>query len=130
MPNSPGTWVLVLPLKAPLMTPNSQRRAHWTAVAKAKADHELLVTAALAKAKLKRIDGPVSVRIIWYAPDARRRDVDSLAPLGKSVLDALEKRNVIDNDHSEIVREISFGPIVVARDNPRIEVVINRADPG
>ena len=119
-------WVLVLPLKAPLMTPNSQRRAHWTSVAKAKADTELLVGAAVGKAKLKKIDGPIRVRIVWYAADARKRDVDSLSVLAKAVLDTLQKKKVIEDDHFRIVQEVKLGPVVIARDNPRIEVVISR----
>lgn len=108
------------------MTQNGQRRAHWTQVAKAKADTELMVAAAAGKIKLRKLDGPISVRIVWYAADARKRDVDSLSVLAKSVLDALTKKGIIDDDHSGIVREVSLGPIVISRDRPRIEIVIRR----
>lgn len=117
-------WVLVLPLKAPLMTLNMQRRAHWSAVAKAKADTEIVVAAALKKAKLRRIDEPISIRLVWFAPDARRRDVDGLAPMLKSVLDCLVKRKVLVDDSSGYVREAKLGPIVVDRVAPRFEVRI------
>jgi Holliday junction resolvase RusA-like endonuclease len=110
------------------MTQNSQRRAHWSEVRKAKADTEFLVGLALNKAKLTKIGGPISVRVVWYAADARRRDVDSLSVLLKSCLDALEKRNVIANDDYKTVREVVLGPIVVARDNPRIEIQISEVD--
>lgn len=118
----------MLPLKAPLMTQNTQRRAHWTEVAKAKADTEFLVSAAAAKAKLRKIDGPISVRIVWYASDARKRDVDSLSVLAKSCLDALKKREIIKDDHAGIVTEVHLGPICISRDNPRIEIVIRRVE--
>ena len=130
MMNSPEKWVLVLPLKAPMMSANGQRRAHWTGVARAKADTEVIVLAAARKAKLKRVDGLLSVRIIWYAPDARKRDVDSLAVLAKSSLDALKKGNIIDDDHAGIIHEVNLGPIIIARDNPRIEIHVRRVEAG
>jgi hypothetical protein len=99
-------------------------------VAKAKADTEIIVLAAARKAKLDRVDGLLSVRIIWYAPDARKRDVDSLAVLAKSSLDALKKGKIIDDDHAGIVHEVSLGPIIIARDNPRIEIHVRRLEAG
>ncbi len=118
--------VLTLPLKAPLLTQNSQRRAHWSEVAKAKADVELVVGEAIKKAKLEPIDGPVSIRLIWFAPDARSRDVDSLAPMMKACLDALVKRQIISDDNWRIVHEALLGPVVIARDNPRFELRIRK----
>ena len=113
-----------------MMSTNGQRRAHWTGVAKAKADTEIIVLAAARKAKLRHVDGLLSVRIIWYAPDARKRDVDSLAVLAKSSLDALKKGKIIDDDHAGIVHEVSLGPIIIARDNPRIEIHVRRLEAG
>lgn len=124
MTSSPQKWDLVLPIKAPLMTQNSQRRAHWTEVSRAKSDTELLVFAAARRAKVPHLDGPISVRVVWYAPDARVRDVDSLGVFAKSCLDAFKKGGIIDDDHSGIVREVILGPIVISRDNPRIEIRI------
>jgi Holliday junction resolvase RusA-like endonuclease len=112
------------------MNTNGQRRAHWTQVARAKSDSEVIVLAAARKAKLPPLDGPISVRIVWFTPDARKRDVDSLAVLAKSSLDALKKGNIINDDHAGIVHEVSLGPIVIARDNPRIEVWIRRVEAG
>lgn len=106
------------------MTQNGQRRAHWNEVRRAKAETELLFGSALNKAKLTKIEGPITVRAIWYAPDARRRDVDSLSVLMKSCLDALEKRGVIENDDYLTVREVHLGPVIISRDNPRIEIHI------
>lgn len=108
------------------MTQNSQRRSHWNQVRQAKAETEMLFGSALTKAKLFKIEGPITVRVIWFAADARRRDVDSLAVLCKSCLDTLEKRKVIENDDYNTVREVTLGPIVIARDNPRIEVHIEK----
>ena len=112
------------------MTPNSQRRAHWAQVAKAKSETELHIEAALNRAGLTRLDGPISVRVLWFAPDARRRDVDSLAVFLKAVLDTLQRKRVIADDHSGIVHDVRLGPIVVSRDNPRLEVHIRGVEAG
>lgn len=117
---------LILPLRAPLLTLNEQRRAHWTTVAKAKLDTEIVVGEAIKKAKLKPVDGPITVQLVWYAPDLRHRDVDGLAPMAKACLDALRKKGIIADDHSELVRELHLGPIVVSRDQPRFELLIHR----
>lgn len=97
-------------------------------MAKAKAEVELLTVAAAKAARLKPIKGPVSVRLVWWAPDARRRDVDSMAPMLKAVLDALVKKGIIPDDRSEIVREAALGPVCIARDNPRFELHILRLE--
>lgn len=110
------------------MSANDQRRAHWSKVRSAKADTEQLVAIAAHNAGVGEICGPVSVRIVWYAPDGRKRDVDSLSVFAKSCLDSLKKKKVIPDDSSDIVTEVKLGPIVIARDNPRIEVIIRRVD--
>lgn len=121
-------WHLVIPVRAPLMSANDQRRAHWSKVREAKGNTEQLVAIAAHNCGLKKIVGPVSVRVVWYAPDARKRDVDSLSVFAKACLDALKKRKVIEDDNSEIVTELHLGPIIIARDNPRLEVVIRRVE--
>lgn len=110
------------------MTSNQQRRAHWTTVRDAKETTELFVQVGVKKAKIPPIGGPVSVRLVWYAPDARRRDVDSMAPMLKAVLDALVKIKVIPDDRSDIVVEAHLGPIVISRDDPRFECVIRELE--
>lgn len=122
----PDRWVLVLPLRKPLMTLNMQRRAHWSEVAKAKSETAMLVGVAAKKAKLPPMAGLVCVRLVWYAPDARRRDCDGLAPMMKAILDCLVELNVLPDDSSRYVSDVRLGPIVIARDNPRFEIHIRR----
>ncbi|MFM8798719.1 MAG: hypothetical protein ACKODT_07165 [Fluviibacter sp.] len=122
--------VLTLPLKAPLMTLNMQRRSHWSVVAKAKSETALLVGSAVKSARLKRFDCPISVRLVWFAPDARRRDVDGLAPMMKSILDALVELELIDDDSSRHVHDVQLGPIIISRDHPRFEIHIHRNEAG
>lgn len=118
--------VLTLPLRQPLLTQNAQRRAHWTAVRAAKRDTEIVVGEAVKAAGVGPIEGPVTVQLIWFAPDARNRDTDGLAPMMKAVLDALVKKGVLPDDNAKVVTETICGPIVVSRDNPRFEVHIRR----
>lgn len=119
-------WLLKLPLRTPLMTLNTQRRSHWSVIAKAKADTEFLVGVAAKKANLPSFDSPITVRLVWHAPDARRRDVDGLAPMMKAILDALVHLGVVVDDSSKYVRDVRLGPICIARDDPRFEIIIRR----
>jgi len=113
------------------MTPNGQRRAHWSEVRRCKAETEMIVSAAASK--LEPITKPVVVTVIWYAPDLRVRDSDSLAVLLKATLDSLCKKTVngqpiLRGDDHRYVHQTRCGPIVVARDNPRIEVLIETVE--
>ena len=74
--------------------------------------------------------GPVSVRVVWFAPDARRRDVDSLATFAKAFLDALCKMGIISDDNSSIVVELKLGPIFISRENPRVEAHVRIVETG
>jgi Holliday junction resolvase RusA-like endonuclease len=117
-------FVLVLPLKAPLLSSNDQRRAHWREVQKAKADTELIVGAAIKKARLLKLVYPISVRLVWYAPTAHRRDPDSLGPMLKACIDALVKKELIPDDSGAYVYEAVMGPVIISRDRPRFELII------
>lgn len=119
---------IVLPLRAPLMTQNKQRGAHWTTVRGAKDDLEWLVVFGARKAKVPKIDGPVSARLVWYTPDAKPRDTDGIAPMMKGCLDALVKLGIIEDDNSKIVVESCLGPFIVSRDNPRFELIIKQLE--
>lgn len=128
--SNPGTGrlVLTLPLRSPPLSANDQRRAHWTQVAKAKREMELIVTSAINQAKAKPIDGPVTVQLVWYAPTAHARDTDGLAPMMKACLDALVKKKVLVDDNNRVVHQTILGPIVVSRDRPRFELIIKRLE--
>ena len=108
------------------MTANQQRQAHWTKVRQAKADVEQLVWAVVKQSKIQPVDGLVSIRLVWFAPDARERDSDGLYPMMKAVVDGLVKSNILKGDSNKHVYDTRCGPIVVARDNPRMEVWIRR----
>lgn len=120
------THLLTLPLRRPLMTANDQRRAHWSAVRAAKADTELLVRSAAQRARLPRF-GRCHVTVTWYAPDARIRDSDALAPCLKAVLDALVRGGWLPGDDHWFVASTRQA-IAVDRANPRITIEIDPID--
>jgi len=118
-----NTYTIRLNLKGPLLTSNEQRRAHWTKVRDAKAATGLIAWAALYKADIA-VTPPVEVWVTWYAPDARRRDSDSLGPCLKACLDSIVKAGIgLPDDSSEYVRR-SGSSVVVDRADPRIELSI------
>lgn len=112
-----------LKLKRPLLTSNEQRRAHWTKVRDAKRNTEMHARFALRRADIAVVP-PVEVWVTWYAPDARRRDSDSLGPCLKACLDALVNADIgLSDDSSEYVTR-SGCSVVVDRADPRIEITI------
>lgn len=113
-------YSITLPLLRPPLTLNDQRRAHWTKVRRAKAEVENLV-GWHARAQLPkglRLDR-VRLTVIWYAPNARVRDADSLAPLTKSALDALVRSGYLLNDDSTHVLSVAQ-QVRIDREHPRI----------
>ena len=115
------THTLTIPIPKPPMSSNDQRRAHWTKVRSAKAEVEMLVKSAARAAKLPRI-AKCSIRVVWHAPDARRRDGDSLGPFVKASLDALTQGWLVD-DSWAYVTETTMA-VCVDRARPRIEIQI------
>ncbi len=108
-------------LRRPPMTSNDQRRAHWTTVRNAKAEVEYRVRHAAQQARIGTLTVPQAVSVTWYAPDARRRDSDSLSPFLKASLDALVKCGVLRDDCPPHVAQTAMRT-VVDRTNPRIEI--------
>jgi Holliday junction resolvase RusA-like endonuclease len=97
-------------------------------VAAAKQEVELVVSSVISSNRVKPISGLVTVQLIWYAPTAHPRDTDGLAPMMKACLDALVKKKVLKDDNNRIVWQTLLGPIVVDRDQPRFELVIQSLD--
>lgn len=97
------TRVLTVPVARPPMTANDQRRAHWTKVREAKRAAETLVFASAKTANLPKCLAPSHVSIIWFAPDKRRRDPDSLGCFLKACLDSLVIYGAWKDDSSEYI---------------------------
>jgi len=74
------------------------------------------------------ISEPVHIEYHWYEPN-RRRDKDNIAFAKKFVQDALVKAGVLANDGWQEI--VSFADrFGIDKDNPRVEVVIERAGKG
>lgn len=126
--SSPITVKLVLPIERPLITPNTTRGVHWTKIKEARDATALLMKQALRKAKVTTIETPVHITMMWYAPDRHTRDPESLAAQAKLCVDSLVKEKVIPDDNSVQVYQVALGPVIVARDNPRLELWIRTVD--
>lgn len=120
------THTLSLNLSRPPMTSNDQRRAHWTTMRRAKALVGKLAELAAHKHNVPPLSG-CRVTVVWFAPDARRRDPDSLAPCLKAVLDGLTRAGVFVDDRAPWVVETAMR-VEVDRNNPRIEIRIEETE--
>lgn len=116
------TYRITVDMPRPPLTSNDQRRAHWTKVRTAKTDVETAVSWQARAAKIPTVDY-ADVTVIWYAPDAKRRDPDALSPFLKAALDALVHAGVLEDDNSKYVRQVAMRTLI-DRTNPRIEILI------
>lgn len=116
------TYTLTVDARKPPMTSNEMRRAHYRAIAKAKKEAAEPV-ACLVKAQNIPLLDRVDVTVTWFAPDARRRDSDSLGPYMKAVCDALVGAGALRDDDSRYVRQTAMR-VEIDRANPRIEILI------
>jgi len=121
-----STHMIRLRHTSPPMTSNGQRRAHWTAVRKAKQEVHDDVYWRIRESRIARlaVHPPCEVFLTWYAPDARIRDSDCLSVMLKGCLDAIVAANIglPGDDHRYVTR--SGSSVVVDRADPRIELQI------
>ena len=71
-----------------------------------------------AKKHISKITSKISVRILAFVPDRRRRDCDNLL---KGILDSMEHGGVYEDDSQ--VRELSIKMMPPSKD-PRVEIRI------
>lgn len=119
---------IVTPFTRPPMSANDQRRAHYHQQAKAKKEVGDVVAWIARRQGLKQLR-PCIVTVIWYAPDKRRRDTDSLGFFLKAALDGLIKVGVWPDDHSDWVVETRLSIDKTHTDNPRIEIILEETTP-
>ena len=115
--------VIVTPFDRPPMTANDQRRAHWQKVRAAKKVVGDAVAWLARQQGIKDV-GPAEVSFVWFAPDKRRRDSDSLGPFVKAALDGLVEAGVFPDDHNGWVVKTSMAVVLSDTRNPRIEISI------
>lgn len=123
MTSSRTVYTVDVPHIKPPMTANEQRRATWRTVRTAKAQTAADVAWMVRKAKLPQISSPVRVTVTWWAPNAHRRDPDSLGPWSKAALDALVSCGVLKDDSSKYVLSVTQ-EIRLDRERPRITITL------
>lgn len=116
-------WSFDVPLARPYMTSNEQRRATWMSVRTAKSRTASDVAWCARAAKIPPIRERVAVTFTWWAPNARRRDPDSLAPFVKAALDSLVSVGVLEDDGHKQIARVSQ-EVRVDRANPRITITL------
>ena len=109
------------------MTANDQRRAHWTAVNRAKQQVQDTVYWLSRRAGIENL-APSAVTVTWFTPDKRKRDTDSLSPFLKATLDGLVKAGVWPDDHSDWVVETRMRIDKTDTRNPRLEIRITEVE--
>ena len=112
----------------PPLTMNEWRNSHWAVKTKAKHRIYWQIVKALQEAGLRQTGKPlfdrITVRIVQFAPDARKRDNDGLGAFRKDVLDALKLSGVVPDDSREFVID-GGNDIRMDRTDPRVEIRIN-----
>lgn len=101
---------------------NDQRRASWHKVRAAKLEVENMIYWLCKQQRIPEL-APSTIEIVWFAPDRRHRDNDSLSPFLKATKDGLVKAGVFVDDSSEWITRDSMS-IMQGIDNPHIEVRI------
>lgn len=117
-------YQLTTPYVRPPMTANDQRRAHFQQVRKHKNDVSKAVKELAQAQGIQDLD-PSVVTLVWYAPDRRRRDADSLGPFAKAALDGLTQAGAWPDDHSDWVTEVRLRIDKTQTKFPRIEILIS-----
>ena len=107
---------ITLPYPAPALMPNRKNGRHWASVqhAKVKARQE----AFLLSGSLNYTGG--GLKITFYTPDARKRDLDNLLAAMKPALDGMAKAIGVD--------DAQFRPLLIdkvkaeSKDKARVEI--------
>lgn len=98
-------------------------RTNRYAGAKMKQENESSIIYAIKSAKLPKIENfPISLKITWYEPNAKR-DGDNISFALKFIQDAMVTTRVIPDDSIKYINGIEH-IFKVDKDNPRIEVEI------
>ncbi|MCD2099600.1 RusA family crossover junction endodeoxyribonuclease [Rhodococcus qingshengii] len=114
------TYTLTVDIRKPPLTANEMRRAHYRTIAQKKKEAAEPVAWLVRQHQIPMLER-VDVTVTWFAPDARRRDSDSLGPYCKAVLDALVAAQVLRDDDSRYVRQTAMR-VEIDRTRPRIEI--------
>lgn len=106
----------------PPLTMNAANSVHWSKKRDARIRTHALIKQALQKTPVPPLER-ATVAIVQLAPDARRRDNDSLGLFRKHVLDALVAEGVFPDDNTNHVID-GGNSIYTDRGYPRIVISI------
>lgn len=94
---------------------------------KLKREQEEIVIWSAKSCKLEKVSTyPISLRIKWYEPNAKR-DIDNITFAVKFILDGLVKSGYIENDSQKYVKSIEH-IVDIDRNKPRVEVEVFEYD--
>lgn len=88
---------MVLPNLNDMLAAAKQGKRGYQPYAKMKAECELVIGAAIRKAKLKAMVQPVELSFTWREAN-RKRDLDNICAARKFALDSLVKTGILSND--------------------------------
>ncbi len=77
------------------------------------------------EAKMKPIDKPCIVYVVYHEPD-RRRDVDNIYSANKFILDALRKARIIKNDSQKYVKDVI--DTYITDGQSRVDIIIEERE--
>lgn len=106
------------------MLSNDQRRWTWPQVRRAKQQVGETIAWLIRQAGIKNLE-PSQVEIVWYVPDKRCRDVDSLGPFAKAALDGMVDAGVWPGDDSKWVTKLSMSIDQTQTKHARIEIRVS-----
>ena len=72
---------------------------------------------------IELIEGSISIDVIFYNKDKRKRDLDNMFT---SLADLLKNNNIIEDDNCFILQKISSTFGGVDKENPRAEITITK----
>lgn len=72
----------------------------------------------------KPIDYAINLQCKFYVCDARKRDIANYL---EAIQDVLVKYNILEDDNYNIVSSLNGCSMEIDRENPRIEITINKA---
>ncbi|UVK63514.1 rusA-like resolvase [Mycobacterium phage Aegeus] len=116
--------LITVPMTRPPMLSNDQRRWTWPQVRRAKQQVGETIAWLIRQAGIKNLE-PSQVKIVWYVPDKRRRDVDSLGPFAKAALDGMVDAGVWPGDDSKWVTKLSMSIDQTQTKHARIEIRVS-----
>jgi crossover junction endodeoxyribonuclease RusA len=113
---------LVLPFPDSRLLPNV--KLHWAVKARAARDAKMLAWVEAIKFRQSKPLQNVTVRVVWFPPDKRRRDEDNYTRATKHYMDGIVGARLIEDDNAKVIKHVErhFGP--PDKSNPRTEIEI------